>query len=112
MGRSDLIADSHGLCQLLSHACLLAVSCILMDNALSSSLVNRGDRFTHLSTSGSGVFKRSIELLDGSTHAILDHPVLQRLLFTDLHTLLGGLDIRQLIHLPIVPGDSRHRGSS
>ena len=99
---SCLFLHSGSLVHLLCQASLFAVSGILMHHALSRSLVDRangggqlGLRVLRISSNG------GVKLLDGSAHPALHNAVPQILRLADLHTFLGGLDVRQRISPPL-----------
>ena len=89
------------LAQLLGQASLLAIGGVLVDNALRGGLINRGGGRGQLHIGGRGIGSNSsLELLHGSTDSALDHAITQVLLRSNLHALLSGLDIRQLLSPP------------
>ena len=90
-----------GFRKLLRQTGLFTICCILMDNTLCSSLVNRGGGLIQLSTSIGGIGSNGgAELLERSAHSVFHHTILQGLLGADFNAFLSGLDIRQLFHLP------------
>ena len=89
-------SDSRSLVQLLGQAGLFPIGGILMNNALGNSLIDHGGSRGQLLFGIARISGNcSIELADSSTHSALDNAVMQILLFADLHTFLGGLNIRQ-----------------
>ena len=87
-------------CKALRHTSLFAVRSVLMNNALSGSLVNRALSRAEQLDIGLARGYGGFELLDLGLHSGLDHSVAQVLLLSYLHALDGRLNIRQIVHLP------------
>ena len=89
----------HLLClrQPLGQTSLFAVRGILMDNALGNGFIDSGGGGAQLRAGGDNALDQgTLILLDGSLNARLHHTIPQVLLLAHLHTLHGGLDVRQL----------------
>ena len=94
---SERLSVGAGLLQSLGQARLFAVSSILVNNALSNRFIDSGGGGAQLRTGGGDALIQSdLILLDGSLNARLHHTIPQVLLLAHLHTLHGGLDVRQL----------------
>ena len=90
------------LVELQGHSALAVSSRILVQNALSDSLIDLLDRAL-VSAIGLGAIAFSgsrLELLDGSLQIGLRSLIARVADLTDEDTLLGRLDIRQTKHLP------------
>ena len=85
---------------LFSKLSLFTIGCVLMDNALRDSLVNRALRRAEQLAIDLASGKGGLELFDLGLHRGFDHAIAQVLFLVDLHALHGGLDIRQSVHLP------------
>ena len=94
---SERLSVRAGLAESLSQAGLFAVGGILVHNALGHRFIDSGGGGAQLRTGGGDTLIQSdLILLDGSLNARLHHTIPQVLLLAHLHTLHGGLDVRQL----------------
>ena len=80
---------------LFSKLSLFTIGCVLMDNALCGSPVNRALSRAEQLDIGLARGYGGFELLDLSLHRRLDHTVAQVLLLVHLYALDCRLDIRQ-----------------
>ena len=86
----------------LGQTSLFAVGGILMNDTLGHRFIDSGGGGAQLRTGGGDTLSQSdLILSDGSLNARLHHTIPQVLLLAHLHTLHGGLDVRQL---PSPPG--------
>ena len=86
-----------GLVQGLRQTSLFTVRGVLVHDALGDRFINSGGGGAQLRTGGGDALDQSdLIFLDGSLNARLHHTIPQVLLLAHLHTLHGGLDVRQL----------------
>lgn len=86
-----------GLVQSLRQTSLFTVRGVLVHDALGDRFINSGGGGAQLRTGGGDALDQSdLIFLDGSLNARLHHTIPQVLLLAHLHTLHGGLDVRQL----------------
>lgn len=80
-----------------SHLSLFTGSGVLLENALSRSLINRLDSGTESGVNGLFIAldDSGIEFLDGGLHIRLDHFIAKSSGLGGLYSLLSRLDVRQ-----------------